>query len=179
MVCITMPHKNTHTHTVQMPSEDTHSSAHKNTHSTIPVWSRLCLPGLEQIMGGKSTVGFWSCQWHCVSLASPSAQTHTFAPPLLKQHREQGLWIINTPKFPHDSGQRCPSSKRCWCVEKESHGRSPDEYKIHVQTQYRNRIGGFLEASCACKAREPVARNLKIPVYTQTTDIPAEAAATA
>lgn len=135
-----------HTHIVQMPSEDTHSRAHKNTHSTIPVWSRLCLPGLEQIMGGKSTVGFWSCQWHCVSPASTSTKTHTFAlppPPLLKQHREQGLWIINTPKFPHDSGQRCPSSKRCWCVEEESHGRSPDEYKIHVQTQCRNRTGGL------------------------------------
>lgn len=64
-------------------------------------------------------------------------------PPLLKQHREQGLWIINTPKFPHDSGQRCPSSKRCWCVEEESHGRSPDEYKIHVQTQCRNWTGGL------------------------------------
>lgn len=36
---------------------------------------------------------------------------------------------------------------------------SPDEYKIHVQTQHR-------EASWACRARERVAWNFKIPVYT-------------
>lgn len=122
----------------------THTQAHTYTRaqSSIPVWSRLRLPALEQIMWGK-TVGFLKlslsvtlCQ-PCISLY----QTHTFAPPLLKQHREQGLWIINTPKFPHNSGQRCPSSKQCWCVEEESHGRSLDEYRIRVQTQHRTEQG--------------------------------------
>lgn len=35
------------------------------------------------------------------------------------------------------------------------------------------------EASRACRAREPVAWNFKIAVYTQTTDIPAEDGTTA
>lgn len=132
----------THTQTLQYKSHDRHT--HTQTHTT-PVWSYLCLPGLEQIIGGgvncgilKLTLSVTLCQL-CISLY----QTHTFAPSLLKQHREQGLWIINTRKVPHNSVHRCPSGKQCWCVEQESHGRSPGEYKIHVQTQTRTDLADF------------------------------------
>lgn len=50
---------------------------------------------------------------------------------------------------------------------------SPDEYKIHVQTQHR-------EARWACRARERVAWNFKIPVYThRRLTSPAEGGTTA
>lgn len=47
-------HNPTYKHTVQMPSEDTHTFKCTQTHTqsySTPVWSQLCLPGLEQIMG--------------------------------------------------------------------------------------------------------------------------------
>lgn len=127
-------------HSVPTPSKDTRSTAHKNTHCYASAsWCVASWNGTNN--GGMSTVGFQSCHWHCVSLASRSTKTHTFACPRLKQHREQGLWIINTSKFPQDSGHGCPPSKRCWCVEEESQGRNPKEYKMHVQTtQVQNRV---------------------------------------
>lgn len=131
----------THTQTLQYKSHDRHT--HTDTHYScvilpVPSWTGTNNRGGVNCGILKLTLSVTLCQL-CISLY----QTHTFAPSLLKQHREQGLWIINTRKVPHNSVHRCPSGKQCWCVEQESHGRSPGEYKIHVQTQTRTELADF------------------------------------
>lgn len=135
---IANPHTDT---TVQIPWQThTHTDTHFYSCVILPVpsWTGTNNRGGVNCGILKLTLSVTLCQL-CISLY----QTHTFAPSLLKQHREQGLWIINTRKVPHNSVHRCPSGKQCWCVEQESHGRSPGEYKIHVQTQTRTELADF------------------------------------
>lgn len=62
----------------------------------------------------------------------------------------------------------------------ESGGRSPDECKIRVQTQHRKGSSGGFGRGCEWGPwSETVGRHFKLPVYTRTTDKPAEAAASA
>lgn len=80
-------------HAAQMPSEDTHSTAHKNTHGyPCVIWRVASRTGTNN--GGD--VGCGGGGFEAVSdtvSAGPLAlpKTHTFACPFLKQHREQGL----------------------------------------------------------------------------------------
>lgn len=132
----------THTQTLQYKSHDRHTHTDTHFYSCVilpmPSWTGTNNRGGVNCGILKLTLSVTLCQL-CISLY----QTHTFAPSLLKQHREQGLWIINTRKVPHNSIHRCPSGKQCWCVEQESHGRRPGEYKIHVQTQTRTELADF------------------------------------
>lgn len=91
------PHTDT---TVQIPWQ-THT--HTDTHYScvilpVPSWTGTNNRGGVNCGILKLTLSVTLCQL-CISLY----QTHTFAPSLLKQHREQGLWIINTRKVPHNS----------------------------------------------------------------------------
>lgn len=138
--------KSTHRHYSTNPMthtlKQTHIQGHTHFSSCVilpmPSWTGTNNRGGVNCEILKLSLSVTLCQL-CISLY----QTHTFAPSSLKQHREQGLWIINTRKVPHNSVHRCPSSKQCWCVEQESHGRSLGEYKIHVQTQTRTELADF------------------------------------
>lgn len=134
-----MPGSDTHIHTQSaLTHKHTLTELHSCVISPVPSWTRTN-------NGGEVDCGILKLPpvSDSVSPASLSTKHTPLLPPtsLLKQHREQGLWIINTPKFLHISGQRCPSGKQCWCVEEQSHGGSLGEYKIHVQTQHRTERG--------------------------------------